>query len=90
MPEIRAQWAIESAHWTLDVAFDKDVRISWDRTLAHNESIGKRLLMNMLTQFRETFPLFPKRKEKMSYEGIQSTLFARDNDFEAFLRKSFK
>ncbi len=90
LPAIRAHGVIESAHGTLDVTFEEDDRIGWSRTRAHKESIGKRLRMNMLKQFRETFTLFPKRKEKMSYEGIQSTLFARDNDFEAFLRKSFK
>lgn len=87
---IRAHWGIESAHWTLDMTFNEDDRIIWNRIIAHNESIAKRLIMNILKQFREVFSLFPKRKEKHSYKALQTILFAKDDVFEALLRGNFK
>lgn len=86
---IRSHWGIESMHWTLDVTFNEDNRIIWNRIVAHNESIARRIVMNMLKGFRETFKTSVKT-EKASYRLIQKVMFADDDSLEKLLRGTFK
>lgn len=86
---IRSHWGIESMHWTLDITFGEDDRIHWNKTVALNESIARRIAMNMLKAFRETFKT-PVKTEKASYALIQKVMFADDNELESLLRGTFK
>ncbi|HVW99846.1 MAG TPA: ISAs1 family transposase [Candidatus Babeliaceae bacterium] len=86
---IRAHWDIESMHWTLDVTFNEDTRILWNKTISYNEAIARRLVMNILRTFRETFRLRSKT-EKVSYALLQKIMFAEDNKLESLLRGTFK
>jgi predicted transposase YbfD/YdcC len=82
---IRSHWRIESNHWVLDVTFNEDSRILWERTVAYNEAIARRIIMNMLHYFRETITATRKIK-KMSSKVAQRMLFNDDNLLESFLR----
>ena len=86
---VRAHWLIESMHWTLDVTFNEDGKILWDRTIAHNEAIVRRIALNVLKGFRETYRTSVKT-EKASYKLIQRIMFIDDNVLEALLRKTCK
>jgi len=86
---VRSHWAIESMHWTLDVTFNEDGRIHWNKTVAYNESIARRIVMNMLKGFRENFKTRAKT-EKASYALLQKIMFADDNALESLLRGAFK
>jgi len=45
----RAHWGIEnSLHWVLDVVFSEDDRIIWNNNIAQNESIVRRIALNLL------------------------------------------
>lgn len=86
---VRSHWSIESMHWTLDVTFNEDNRIIWNRIVAYNESIARRIVMNMLKGFRETFKT-PVKTEKASYRLLQKVMFADDDSLEKLLRGTFK
>lgn len=86
---IRAHWGVEAMHYLLDVTLDEDARIVWNKNIAENESIGRRIALNLLKQFRETYRLHSKTA-KESYWLIQTILFYEDDKMEALLRSAFK
>ena len=86
---IRAHWLIESMHWSLDVTFNEDSRIVWNRTIGFNEAIARRIAMNMLKEFRETYKTRVKT-EKASYKLIQREMFIENDVLEGLLRKAFE
>lgn len=49
----RAHWGIEnSLNWVLDVIFNEDDRIIWDGNIAQNESLIRRIGLNLLKQYQ--------------------------------------
>jgi predicted transposase YbfD/YdcC len=73
----RAHWGVESMHWTLDVTFKEDSRIIWNRNVAQNEGIIRRVAMNLLKQYQ--LKIKPLRgKEKIALKSIRKILLADD------------
>jgi predicted transposase YbfD/YdcC len=49
----RAHWGIEnSLNWVLDVIFNEDDRIIWNDNIAQNESLIRRMGLNLLKQYQ--------------------------------------
>lgn len=86
---IRSHWSIESMHWVLDMIFGEDDRILWNKTVAENETIARRLVMNVLKSFRDTFRR-GKKTTLVSYGLIQKIMYADDDKLEVLLRGAFK
>lgn len=86
---IRSHWGIESMHWTLDVTFDEDNRIVWNRTIAQNESIIRRIAFNLLTVLRAALKK-PTRKDFPTYHEVQKRLYLDDDMLESLLLSAFK
>jgi predicted transposase YbfD/YdcC len=51
---IRAHWAIESMHWTLDVSFGEDQCRARVKNAAQNFAILRRIALNLLKQDKTT------------------------------------
>ncbi|MBY0544291.1 MAG: ISAs1 family transposase [Gammaproteobacteria bacterium] len=80
----RAHWRVESMHWTLDVTFKEDSRLIWDRNVAQNESIIRRVAMNLLKQYQ--LKIKPLRgKEKIALKSLRKILIADDEAMFALL-----
>lgn len=86
---IRSHWGIESMHWTIDVSFREDDRIVWNRNLAQNESTARRIILNMLKGFRETFKK-PNSKNLPTFNLLRKILFQDQDMMESLLRSTFK
>lgn len=86
---IRSHWSIESMHWTLDVSFREDDRIVWNRNLAQNESTARRIILNMLKGFRESFKK-PNSKSLPTFNLLRKILYQDYDMLESFLRGTFK
>jgi predicted transposase YbfD/YdcC len=59
MKSIRAHWAIESMHWTLDVVFKEDASTMYKGNIPANMAIVRRFVLNILGNMkgnRETRP----------------------------------
>ena len=86
---IRSHWKIESSHWTLDVTFNEDNRIIWNRTMAENESTLRKIVFNLLTVLRESFRK-PTSKNLPTYGAVQRRLFLQDDMMKNLLLSAFK
>jgi predicted transposase YbfD/YdcC len=76
----RAHWGIENTHhWVLDVVFHED-RILWDRTIAHNEAIIRRVALNLLRNYRNIRPRRSERSERISIKLLRKLLFIADRE----------
>ncbi len=87
---IRCHWGIESMHWLIDVTFGEDGRIVWSKTVAENESIARRIVLNVLKIFRETFRRKSTVTTKSAYSLIQMVMLMEDDRLEMVLRSTFK
>lgn len=81
---IRSHWGIENkAHWTLDVIFREDSRIIWNTNIAYNESIIRRLALNLLKKYQEMIPLV--RGNKVAIKTLRKILILDDSKMEKLL-----
>jgi predicted transposase YbfD/YdcC len=86
----RAHWGIEnSLHWVLDVIFGEDSRIIWDHNIAHNESIIRRLALNLLKQYRLTLPTKSAKSEKIAIKTLRKIMIIDDEKMLSLLNKAF-
>lgn len=78
LPAIRLHWGIENnAHWVLDVIFKEDDRIIWNQNIAYNESIIRRIGLNLLKAYQKIAqPLV--RSDKIALKSIKKLIIADD------------
>jgi len=81
----RAHWGIEnSLNWVLDVIFQEDSRIIWNKNVAQNESIIRRMALNLVKKYQAIHP-FNKKSEKVALKTIRKMSFIDDEEMLAIL-----
>lgn len=85
LPATRLHWGIENnSHWVLDVIFKEDDRVIWNRNIAYNESIIRRLGLNLLKAYQGVAqPLV--RSDKPSLKVLRKLIIADDGRMEQLL-----
>jgi len=84
----RAHWGIEnSLHWVLDVVFSEDDRIIWNNNIAQNESIVRRIALNLLKKYRLTRPTKSVNSEKIAIKTLRKVMILDDNGMLKLLRE---
>jgi predicted transposase YbfD/YdcC len=83
---IRLHWNIENnSHWVLDVIFKEEDRTIWNRNIAYNESIIRRVGLNLLKAYQKVAqPLV--RSDKTSLKAIRKLIIADDIRMGKLLR----
>ena len=86
LPATQLHWAIENhSHWVLDVIFKEDDRVIWNRNMAYNESIIRRIGLNLLKAYQQVAqPLV--RSDKPSLKAMRKLIIADDARMEQLLR----
>jgi predicted transposase YbfD/YdcC len=85
----RTHWGIEnSLHYILDVIFGEDKRILWNKNIAHNESIIRKVALNLLKMYKYLFPPTLHKKEKVSIKALRKFL-SYDDTFMIQLLQGF-
>lgn len=75
---VRAHWGIENnLHWVLDVIFHEDQRLIWNQNIAQNESIIRKIELNLLKQY-QTVPQSGNGKAKVAIKTLRKLLLADD------------
>lgn len=83
----RAHWGIEnSLHWVLDVIFGEDDRVIWDKNIAQNESIIRRIALNLLRKYRLSLPRKSERSERIAIKTLRKIMPLDDDGMEQLLR----
>jgi predicted transposase YbfD/YdcC len=83
----RAHWGIEnSLHWVLDVIFGEDDRIIWNKNIAQNESIIRRIALNLLKKYRFVIPRKSERSERIAIKTLRKVVVVDDDSMEQLLR----
>jgi predicted transposase YbfD/YdcC len=86
----RAHWGIEnSLHWVLDVIFGEDDRIIWNQNIAQNESIIRRIALNLLKKYRLLMPTKSARSEKIALKTLRKVLPHDDEGMFKLLQACF-
>lgn len=86
----RAHWGIEnSLHWVLDVIFGEDDRIIWNHNIAHNESIIRRVALNLLRRYRLTLPTKSAKSEKIAIKTLRKIMIIDDERMVSLLDTTF-
>jgi len=86
----RAHWGIEnSLHWVLDVIFGEDNRIIWNQNIAQNESIIRRIALNLLKKYRLTMPTKSAKSEKIALKTLRKILSHDDEKMFKLLQAGF-
>jgi predicted transposase YbfD/YdcC len=86
----RAHWGIEnSLHWVLDVIFREDERILWNRNLAQNEAIIRRLALSLIKKYRLIFPRRSERSEKIAIKTLRKVVNISDEHMINLLTTAF-
>jgi predicted transposase YbfD/YdcC len=75
---IRLHWNIENnCHWMLDVVFQEDKRIIWNHNIAYNESMIRRLSLNLLKEYQGVAePII--RSDKIAIKTIRKVVISDD------------
>jgi predicted transposase YbfD/YdcC len=84
----RMHWGVESMHWSLDVTFREDDRIVWNRNVAQNEAIIRRVALNLLKQYqvhRETV----LGKRKIALKSLRKVMLLDDDGMFNLLFNKF-
>lgn len=81
---VRAHWGIESMHWSLDVIFREDDRVIWNRHFAQNESIIRRLALNLLKKFQQVCE-YRIGKAKVALKTLRKLLMGSDENMEKLI-----
>lgn len=83
----RAHWGIEnSLHWMLDVIFREDDRIIWNKNIAQNEAIIRRIALNLLKKYRLIIPTRSPRSEKIAIKTLRKIMVLDDKGMAKLLR----
>jgi predicted transposase YbfD/YdcC len=83
----RSHWGIEnSLHWVLDVIFGEDDRIIWNKNIAQNESIIRRIALNLLKKYRLIIPTKSARSEKIAIKTLRKVIALDDEGMFNLLR----
>ena len=86
----RAHWGIEnSLHWVLDVIFGEDNRILWNQNIAQNESIIRRIALNLLKKYRLIIPTKSERSEKIAIKTLRKIIQHDDEGMFKLLQMGF-
>lgn len=81
----RAHWGIEnSLNWVLDVIFQEDSRIIWNKNVAQNESIIRRIALNLIKKYQAIHP-FNKKYEKVALKTIRKFAIMNDDEMITIL-----
>lgn len=76
---VRAHWGIENGlHWVLDVIFKEDDRIIWNQNVAQNESVLRRVGLNLLKQYQEFLNPEGKDHKKTAIKTLRKILMIDD------------
>lgn len=74
----RAHWGIEnSLNWVLDVIFKEDARIIWNKNIAQNESLIRRVGLNLVKLYQSIHPA-NKKSEKIALKTLRKSLIGDD------------
>ncbi len=83
----RAHWGIEnSVHWVLDVIFGEDDRIIWNKNIAQNEAIIRRIALNLLKKYRLSIPRKSERSERIAIKTLRKIMPMNDDGMEQLLK----
>jgi predicted transposase YbfD/YdcC len=86
-PATRAHWGIEnSLHWVLDVIFGEDDRIIWNKNIAQNEAVIRRIALNLLKKYRLVRPRKSERSEFIAIKTLRKIIMLEDNNMELLLK----
>ena len=72
-------------HWCLDVLFREDNRIIWNRHFAQNESILRRLALNLLKKFQQICE-YKIGNAKVALKTLRKLLIGSDEQMEKLIR----
>jgi predicted transposase YbfD/YdcC len=82
---IRVHWGVENkCHWCLDVIFGEDNRIMWDKNIAKNESMIRRLALCLLREYKK-HEQEPLKSKKIAIKTLRKNLVADDERMEEIL-----
>jgi len=71
----RAHWGIEnSLNWVLDVIFKEDARIVWNKNVAQNEALIRRIALNLVKKYQAIHP-FNRGSRKVAIKTIRKLLW---------------
>jgi hypothetical protein len=73
-------------HWVLDVIFGEDDRIIWNKNIAQNESIIRRIALNLLKKYRLIIPTKSARSEKIAIKTLRKVMVLDDEGMFNLLR----
>lgn len=74
----RAHWGIEnSLNWVLDVVFKEDNRIIWNKNIAQNEALIRRVGLNLAKRYQAIHPA-NKKHEKIAIKTLRKSLIGDD------------
>lgn len=82
----RAHWGIEnSLNWVLDVIFKEDARIIWNKNIAQNEAIIRRVGLNLAKRYQSIHPA-NKKFEKIAIKTLRKSLIGDDSGMLTLLK----
>lgn len=83
---VRAHWGIENnLHWILDVIFHEDQRIIWNQNIAQNESIIRKMALNLIKQY-QIIRKADTGKAKVAIKTLRKLLLADDYGMAMLLK----